>query len=111
MNESEFLARADAIIASIEAQADVWFDKLDVELESVRNGNVLTLIFENGSQAVINSQAPLQEMWVAARSGGFHYRWQDGAWVDTRSGTELGAALTTICTEQAGRPLTVTIPA
>ena len=110
MNESEFLALADSIIKSLETQADKWFDELDVDLECERSGNVLTLTFENGSQVVVNSQAPLQEMWVAARSGGFHYRLQNGRWMDTRSGTELGASLSAICSEQSGTPLTVSVP-
>ncbi len=110
MNESEFLALADAIIDSIEEQADIWFEKQDVDVEGTRNGNVLTLTFANGTQAVINSQAPMREMWVAARSGGFHYRMKDGRWLDTRSGVELAEALSQICSEQAGTPLTVHLP-
>lgn len=111
MNESEFVAAAEAIIGSIEAQADVWFDELDVDLECERSGNVLTLTFQDRSQVVVNSQAPMKEMWVAGRSGGFHYRYQDnGQWIDTRSGEELGAALSRICSEQSGRILVVAIP-
>ena len=112
MNESEFLALADAILDSIEQQADVWFEKLDIDVEGTRSGNVLTLTFADRSQAVINSQAPLQEMWVAGRSGAYHYRRKDdGRWYDTRSGEELGQALSRICSEQAGAAITVTVPA
>ncbi len=110
MNESEFHAISTAILDAIEKQADVWFDELDVELESVRNGNVLTLIFENGSQVVINSQAPKLEMWVAAKRGGFHYKKQGAVWVDGRSGNTLHDDLSAICTEQSGRTLSVSIP-
>jgi len=74
MNDTEFHTRATTILDAIEAQADHWFEKLDLDVETKRNGNVLNLIFENGHQVVINSQAPLHEMWLAARSGGFHYR-------------------------------------
>lgn len=107
MNESEFLALAEAILDSIERQADAWFEERGIDIEASRNGNVLTLTFADGSQAVINSQAPKQEMWVAARSGGFHYRLKDGKWLDTRSGEELAEALSRICSEQSGTQIVV----
>jgi CyaY protein len=62
MNDTEFHTRATTILDAIEAQADHWFEKLDLDVETKRNGNVLNLIFENGHQVVINSQAPLHEM-------------------------------------------------
>jgi len=107
MNESEFLALADAILDSIERQADVWFEQRDIDIEGTRSGNVLTLTFADRSQAVVNSQAPMQEMWVAARSGGFHYRLKDGKWLDTPSGEELARALSRICSEQSGEEIVV----
>ncbi len=110
MNESEFLALAEAILDAIEQQADVWFEELDIDVEGSRSGNVLTLTFANGTHAVINSQSPMREMWVAAVSGGFHYRLVDGLWLDTRSGVELSVALSQICSEQAGTAITVSIP-
>lgn len=107
MNESEFLALADAILSSIERQADVWFEERDIDIEGSRSGNVLTLVFADRSQVVVNSQAPMQEMWVAARSGGFHYRLKDGKWLDTRSGEELAQALSRVCSEQSGEEVVV----
>ena len=107
MNDTEFHTRATAILDAIEAQADHWFEKLDLDVETKRNGNVLNLIFENGHQVVINSQAPLHEMWLPARSGGFHYRFDGNHWKDTRGGTDLHQALSSICSEATGKPLTV----
>jgi len=109
MTESEFLALADRILAAIEAQADEWYDELDIDVEAERNGGVLTLAFDSGVRVVINSQAPLQEMWVAAPSGGFHYRLRDGVWCDTRGGPDLTTALSTICSAASGRDVTVTL--
>ena len=107
MNDTEFHTRATAILDAIEAQADHWFEKLDLDVETKRNGNVLNLIFENGHQVVINSQAPLHEMWLAARSGGFHYRFDGNHWKDTRGGTDLHQTLSSICSAATGKPLTV----
>ena len=107
MTESEFLTLAEALLDAIEAQVDQWYDELDIDVEATRNGNVLTLAFDNGVRVIVNSQTPLQEMWVAAPSGGFHYRLQDDVWQDTRGGPSLSEALSTICSEAAGQPVTV----
>ena len=113
MNDTEFHTRATAILDAIEAQADHWFEKLDLDVETKRNGNVLNLIFENGHQVVINSQAPLHEMWLAARSGGFHYRWAGSMakplWLDTKTGRELLSDLSEFASTQAGQPLTIAL--
>mgnify|MGYP001041043820 CR=1 FL=1 len=107
MTESEFLELAGAVLDAIESQADDWAAKFDLDIESVRSGNVLTLTFEDGVQVVINTQAAMQEIWVAARSGGFHYRYDGRIWADTRGGPHLAEALSQICSEAAGQPLTV----
>jgi len=109
MTESEFLALYDQIVRTIEAQADHWFDDLDVEVEAVRNGAVLTLDFDSGVSIIINSQASLQEIWVAAPQGGFHYTLRDGTWCDTRGGSELSEALSHVCSAAAGRSLHVSL--
>ena len=84
MTETEFLALVDQVLDSIESQADDWAAGLDVDIEATRSGNVLTLVFEDGTQVVVNAQAAMQELWVAARSGGFHYRYDGQHWNDTR---------------------------
>jgi len=67
----------------------------------------MQLEFDNGTQIILNKQAPLQEIWVAARAGGFHFKRAGDAWIDTRNGDELIAALTRYCTQQAGRAVTL----
>lgn len=106
MTESEFLALAEATLDAIEAAVEEAGDGDDVDLECSRRGNVLEIELEaNGGKVIVNSQTPMQEIWVAARSGGFHYRYQDGKWLDTRGGGELFAALSTVLSEQAGQPV------
>jgi CyaY protein len=107
MTETEFLALVDQVLDSIESQADDWMASLDVDVEASRSGNVLTLVFEDGTHVVVNSQAAMQEMWVAARSGGFHYRYEGARWINTRGGPDLADALSQICSEAAGVPVTV----
>ena len=98
MNESEFLAAAERALAAIEAAVEAC----DADIDATRSGNVLTLELGNGSKIVVNSQAPMRQIWVAAKSGGHHYEWRDGRWHDTRDGSELFAALSRIVSAQGG---------
>ena len=106
MGESEFLAQAEATLDAIEAALDQLNDDDMVDVECSRSGNVLEIEFiDNGSKVIVNSQAAMRELWVAARSGGFHYRQQDGKWLNTRDSSELFAALSEIVTAQGGSPV------
>jgi CyaY protein len=109
MNETEFLALTEQVLDTIESQADDWAASLDVDIEANRSGNVLTLVFEDDTHVVINSQAVMQELWVAARTGGFHYRYDGQHWTDTRGGPALDDALSQICSEAAGVPIKVQV--
>lgn len=103
MTESEFLALADKTLTAIESALERASDESGVDVECSRSGNVLDIEFiDNGSKIIVNSQAPMQEIWVAARSGGFHYRREGDKWMNTRDGSELFSALTKMVSEQGG---------
>ena len=107
MSDTEYLTRAEAVLAAVERTVDAANDgDHDIDLE--RNGSVLTLTFENGSKIIVNLQPPMKEVWIAAKAGGFHYRFIDEQWLDTRTGTEFFSALTAYATEQAGETVTFT---
>ena len=106
MSESEFLALAEATLTQIEAALDRLNDEDVLDVECSRSGNVLEIEFiDNGTKIIVNSQAPMREMWVAARSGGFHYKRVGDEWINTRDGSELFAALSVMASEQAGAPV------
>lgn len=107
MTETEFHERISSILDSIEASADDWFEKLDVDVDTKREANVLNLLFDNRVPVVINSQAPMQELWVAAPSGGFHYRFDGQHWKDTRGGPDLHQALSQIFSTATGHTIEV----
>lgn len=98
MSETEFIDLAEATLAAIERAVDASA----VDIEAARTGNVLTLELDNGSKVVINSQAPMQQMWVAGKSGAFHYSHSGDRWLDTRDGSELFAALSRLISAQGG---------
>ncbi|MEM5426053.1 iron donor protein CyaY [Paraburkholderia sp. BR14263] len=101
MPDNDYLSRAEAVLAAVERAVDEA--EADIELE--RSGNVLTLEFENRTKIIVNLQPPMREIWIAAKAGGFHYRFIDDKWRDTRTGTEFFSALTAYATEQAGEPV------
>jgi CyaY protein len=104
MTETEFLERADAVLRRLENAIDA----AEGDIEVTRAGNVLTLELADGSRIVINSQAPMQQMWVAARSGAHHYAWDGNAWRDTRDSSEFFAALSRILSALGGAPIVLT---
>lgn len=97
MNESEFLTLAEEALDAIERSVESC--AVDIEIE--RTGNVLTLELEDRSKIVVNSQAAMHQIWVAAKSGGFHFARVEDQWRDTRDGTELFAALSRVLSAQA----------
>lgn len=97
MTEREFNDRVDQAMARIQNALDSSDADLDWEMSG---GSVLQITFDNGSKIIVNRQGAAQEIWVAAKSGGYHYRWQDGAWLDTRDGTDLFDALGRLASEQ-----------
>jgi CyaY protein len=108
MSEKEFLDLAETTLTAIEAAMDRLNDEDVIDVECKRSGNVLEIEFiDNGSKIIINSQAPMKEMWVAAKSGGFHYKHLDGAWRNTRDGSELYAALSALASAQGGAAVTL----
>jgi CyaY protein len=96
MNESEFHQAVDAILARIEAAVE------RADLDSDLEAGILTVECPDASRIIVNRQTPNREIWVAARSGGFHFSHREGAWRDTRSGEELFASLARIVQLQAG---------
>lgn len=109
MTETEFLDLADRTLGDIEAALERACVDGDLDVECSRSGNVLDVEFvDNGSKIIVNSQAPMQEIWVAAKSGGFHYRYADGQWINTRDGSELYASLSKMTSEQGGTTVQLT---
>lgn len=85
MTDTEFQAVVDATLVQVEEYIESLVDQLDLDADSMRSGNVLTLDFEDKGKMILNSQVSNHELWLAARSGGFHYQYADGEWRDTRS--------------------------
>jgi len=109
ITESGFIAAADRTLAVIGEAVDAALEDSDADIDWSLNDGILEIECADGSKLIVNRHVPNREIWVAARSGGFHFRAQDGAWRDTRSGEELGAALSALLRAQGG--LEVALPA
>lgn len=100
MDEREFESLATPALQAIERALEASGAEVDFEL---KEGGVLEIEFEDGSKIIVNRHGAAREIWVAARSGGFHFRWDGEAWRDTRDRSELFAALSKLVSEQLGR--------
>ena len=99
MTETEFLQHSDTLFAHIENELDAY------DFDCLYAGNVLTIEADNGTQIIVNRHTPNQELWIAAKSGGYHFAEQGGRWLATRDGREffavLSEALSAACGETA----------
>lgn len=101
MNDTEYHELADNTLFEIEEM----LDETETDIDYENSYSVLTLTFENKTQVIINKQPPTQEIWVAAKSGGFHLKYKDGTWQSSEE--ELFSLLSRVCTEQAGETVTL----
>jgi len=106
MGEQSFVTRAAQMLDRLEAEIERAADEAGVDLELSRQDNVIDIEFEDGTKVVINSHQAAGEIWVAARSGGYHFKPVEAdRWIDGRSGRELRTLLAEQLSAQAGRPI------
>ena len=106
MTDLEFLDQAERLLAGVEISCDRLNDDTDADVDNQRVGGMITLTFPNRSQIVINLQKPLLEVWLAARCGGFHYKFDGTHWQDTKGQGEFWQSLSRYASEQSGQDLT-----
>jgi len=108
MTDLEFLDRAELLLKAVELACDRINDEGDVDIDNQRVGGMITLTFENRSQIIINLQKPLHEVWLAARSGGYHFRFDGQQWADTKGQGEFFERLSKDASTQTGLALNFT---
>ncbi|BDT74418.1 protein CyaY [Polynucleobacter sp. KF022] len=114
IDDKQFYQLGSQLLHSIEAALEAADDALDLDLDVERQGgNVINIRFKDRSVIVVNTQPPLHEIWVAAKSGGYHYRWAGTVakplWLDTKTGKELLSDLSEFATAQAGQEIKVAL--
>ena len=111
MTDLQYQDLAERVLGAIEKACDRLNDESDVDIDNQRTGGMVTLTFSNRSQIIINLQKPLQEIWMAARAGGFHYKFNGREWTDTKDSGGFFANLSRYASEQAGQSLLFDPPA
>ena len=102
MTDSEYMDQAELLLKAVEAGCDRINDEAIADIDNQRVGSMVTLVFANQSQIVINLQKPLHEIWLAAKSGGYHYKLHHAQWIDTKGQGEFFSSLSRFASEQAG---------
>lgn len=105
MTDLEFLDQAERLLSGVEICCDRFNDDTDADVDNQRVGGMITLTFPNRSQIVINLQKPLHEVWLAARCGGFHYKFDGTHWQDTKGQGEFWQSLSRYASDQSGQDL------
>ena len=98
MQDNEYQALSEQLLEKIED----LLEQTEGEIDFDRNGVVLTLEFDDGTEMVINKQAPMQEIWLASRLGAHHFSWQGSEWQDTRTQTEFFKLMKTVIKQLSG---------
>lgn len=107
LSDVDYDARTAAVLASIERQADAWLEEDRIDIDPQRTGGLLELQFQDRSKIVVNTQPPLQELWLASRRGGYHFKFVEGRWLDTKDGVEFFDRLSQEISFHGGQPLQV----
>lgn len=110
LTDAQYHKLSSALLAAVEAALDNWLQSDVIDIDSARTGGMLEMSFPNASKIVVNTQPPLHEIWLAARSGGHHFKYRGGRWVDTKDGREFFDALSVCAGEQTGLTLRFVAP-
>ena len=102
MTDTEFMDCAESVLRTVETSCDRVNEESDADIDNQRVGGMITITFKNKSQIIINLQKPLHEIWLAAKSGGYHYKFDGRQWMDTKGQGEFFASLSRYASEQAG---------
>ena len=105
LSDADYQRLGGQVLASIEAAADRWLQDDVIDIDTQRTGGLLELSFPGGSKIVVNCQPPLQELWLAAPAGGYHFKQVDGRWRDTRDGVEFFVRLSELVSAQGAKAL------
>ena len=98
MEDNEYFDLVEEIFNDIEDRVDELPFDLDIDV----SGGLLTVTFPDGSSVVLSKQVANQEIWVAAKSGGFHLQAQGSGWICDTTEENLTELLNRVFTEQLG---------
>ena len=100
MTEQEFRLRADQALEELQHELLPLADEAGLEID-LRNG-VLQVVFEEPEPAkfVISPNAPVQQIWVSARSRSYKLAWSDDAGTFVLDGEQLNTLVERLAQQQ-----------
>ena len=101
MTETGFKDLVEEMIIQVEDA----LEDLDGDIDYESSDGILTIVMENKSQIIINRQTAAFQLWLAAKSGGYHYDYVDGHWQDDRTAELFTDAINRCLTEQSGEKI------
>ncbi|WP_306523474.1 iron donor protein CyaY [Rheinheimera sp.] len=99
MNDVEYDELTDSVLLAVEEA----IENIDLDLDYENHGGLLSIVFPDKSKIIINKQPPLHQLWVATKFNGHHFEYQNGQWIDNRTGTEFWTLLKDAASRQAGQ--------
>ena len=85
MTETEYLQQTQMLFNAVMTHIEDNYPDLDAQSQ----GAIVEIENQDGQKIIINQQAPMQEVWLASRSGGYHFKWNGATWVNTRDGADF----------------------
>ena len=110
LSDADYQRQTSTVLSAVEATVDRWLQEDRIDIDPQRTGGLLELAFPDGSRIVVNTQPPLQELWLAARAAGRHFRHVQGRWIDTKDGSEFFEVLSREASAQGGQTLRFIAP-
>ena len=89
MTETEYLQQTQMLFNTVMAHIEDNYPDLDAQSQ----GAIVEIENDDGQKIIINQQTPMQEVWLASRSGGYHFKWNGATWVNTRDGADFWEVL------------------
>ncbi|UDG82271.1 iron donor protein CyaY [Candidatus Vallotia cooleyia] len=108
MTNAEYLELAEQTLDAVQTAVEDVADEVGIDVECERIGNVLKLEFDVDSKIIVNLQLSMREIWIAAKSGGYHFKYVDGVWLDTRTSTEFFETLSAVVSLHTGQSVMLT---
>jgi len=102
MNETEFITISSALLENLASAIDQA--ELDCDC-SFKGEGILEIEFDGGAKLIVNRNTPVREIWLAAPTGGYHFRLDGERWIDTRDGVSIGVRVSHLIKEQVGEEI------
>jgi CyaY protein len=105
ITSSQFIDLIDKTYAYIEEAIEQAHLEIDIE----RSENVLTLELENGHKIIFTPQSTYCQLWLASKTKGIHFDYENNNWYARREFAFLSPILSQLLSEELHQPINLEI--